>query len=308
MKKVALLGLGAMGTFFAGRLQDGLDDNFVVIAEGARKKRIETNGLTINDKHYNFRVLEPSYDLFKADLVIVAVKYPALDLALESIRNFVKEDTQIMAVLNGVEADERAMEVYGKDNVLYSYMRVSNQVKDGKADFDENTGRVFFGEKTNTTLSERVKRINEIFDACNIKYVNDEDMIKSLWHKYMCNVGENLSCALLGVPFGAFTVSDNINHVRIMLMKEVVDIAMSKGIGLTYQDIEEQQDKYKRIPFNNQPSTLQDLNSKTKTEIDMFSGSVIRFGKEQNIPTPINEFVYHAIKVCEEKNEGMFYQ
>ena len=42
------------------------------------------------------------------------------------------------------------------------------------------------------------------------------------------------------------------------------------------------------------------------TEIDMFSGALIRMGKELGIPTPYNEFAYHMIKALEEKNDGKF--
>ena len=36
----------------------------------------------------------------------------------------------------------------------------------------------------------------------------------------------------------------------------------------------------------------------------MFSGAMIRFGRETGVPTPLNEFLYHAIKVLEAKNAG----
>ena len=42
------------------------------------------------------------------------------------------------------------------------------------------------------------------------------------------------------------------------------------------------------------------------TEIDMFAGAVVRMGKELNIPTPYNEFIFHVIKALEEKNDGKF--
>ena len=45
-------------------------------------------------------------------------------------------------------------------------------------------------------------------------------------------------------------------------------------------------------------STLQDLDAGRHTEIDMFSGALIR--------TPYNEFAYHMIKALEEKNDGRF--
>ena len=37
----------------------------------------------------------------------------------------------------------------------------------------------------------------------------------------------------------------------------------------------------------------------------MFAGTIIRLGKEVGVPTPYNEFLYHAIRVLEEKNDGV---
>ena len=53
-------------------------------------------------------------------------------------------------------------------------------------------------------------------------------------------------------------------------------------------------------------STLQDIDSGRHTEIDMFSGAMMRMGKELEIPTPYNEYTYHMIKALEEKNDGVF--
>ena len=53
-------------------------------------------------------------------------------------------------------------------------------------------------------------------------------------------------------------------------------------------------------------STLQDLDAGRHTEIDMFSGALMRMGKELGIPTPYNDYTYHMIKALEEKNDGIF--
>ena len=50
----------------------------------------------------------------------------------------------------------------------------------------------------------------------------------------------------------------------------------------------------------------QDLDAGRHTEIDMFSGALMRMGKELGIPTPYNEYTYHMIKAMEEKNDGLF--
>ena len=38
----------------------------------------------------------------------------------------------------------------------------------------------------------------------------------------------------------------------------------------------------------------------------MFSGALMKMGKELGIPTPYNEYTYHIIKALEEKNDGLF--
>lgn len=79
---------------------------------------------------------------------------------------FVGERTQILCVMNGVESEENVAAVYGWEHTLYSYMRVSIVMKDGKADFDPYWGKVHFGEARNEELTERVKAVQEVFERC----------------------------------------------------------------------------------------------------------------------------------------------
>ena len=53
-------------------------------------------------------------------------------------------------------------------------------------------------------------------------------------------------------------------------------------------------------------STLQDLDAHRHTEIEMFSGALIRMGQELGITTPYNEYTYHIIKAMEENNDVQF--
>ena len=50
------------------------------------------------------------------------------------------------------------------------------------------------------------------------------------------------------------------------------------------------------VPPSARYSTLQDLDAGCHTEIDMFSGALVRMGKELGIPMPYNEYTYHMIK------------
>ena len=55
--KISLIGLGAMGCFFAPKLYDTYGDNFRVIADGKRADRLKEQGVYINDRHYIFPVI-----------------------------------------------------------------------------------------------------------------------------------------------------------------------------------------------------------------------------------------------------------
>ncbi len=306
IKNVALIGLGAMGVFFAPRLEEKLGrENFCVIAEGERKERLQKNGVVINGVNYRFVVRTPEEGK-QTDLIIMAVKDTGLKQAIQDIRKFVGPDTQILCVMNGVESEEQVAGAYGWEHVLYSYMRMSIVMKNGRADYDPWGGKVYFGEAKNATLTSRVRDVKELMEFCDIPYRVEKDMIWGLWFKYMCNVGENLTCALLGIPFGAFQRSEPANQIRMAAMREVQAVAKAKGIIITDGQMERQYDTIMKIPFGNKPSTLQDLEAGRKTEIDMFAGSMVRMGHELGIETPVCRMFLQAIRVLEEKNEGMF--
>ena len=67
-----------------------------------------------------------------------------------------------------------------------------------------------------------------------------EDMERAIWFKYMCNVSENQSAAVLGISYGAWRVSGDANFIREALMREVIAVARKKGISLTEEDMEKQ--------------------------------------------------------------------
>lgn len=305
--KVTLIGLGSMGAFFAPKLEAYLGkENFRVLAQGERMERLQSKGVRINDVQYHFNVISPNVEGDPSDLIIIAVKDTGLDQAIQDIKNQVGPDTQILCVMNGIDSEERIAAIYGWTHVLYSYMRVSIAMKDGVASFDPEWGKVHFGETKNDELSGRVEAIKDLFNSCKINYYIDQDMIKGMWFKFMCNIGENMTCALLGVPFGAFHVSDYANAIRRKAMLEVLEIANLLHIHLDQEDIERQENTVKTIPFPNKPSTLQDLENGRKTEIEMFAGKVVKLGAQLGVDTPLNWMFYNSIKAYEEKNEGMF--
>ena len=101
-------------------------------------------------------------------------------------------------------------------------------------------------------------------------------------------------------PFTGAIVVPN----REALRRELEAIAAAKGIDLSKAAAGSTHGS--TVPPTARYSTLQDLDAGRHTEIDMFSGALMRMGRKLGIPTPYNEYTYHMIKALEEKNDGLF--
>ena len=298
MKKVALVGLGAIGSVYAIHLTKGLGENFAVVAGGKRAERIRQNGEKLNGELFIPRVVEPGDESFKADLIIFSTKNYHLEQALEDVKSLVYDKTVFLPIINGVSARDRIKAVYKDNTVLYGLCKTDAEKK---ADGVECTweGQIQFGEADNTNMTEEVKAIKALFDACNIKNEVHDDMMRDLWHKFMVNVSVNQLSAITGAPYGAFLSIPELNDALHQVMAEVVGLANAKGINLKTEDIDEYIGRMKGSDPNGFSSMAQDVRAQRKTEVDYFAGTMIQYGKEINFPTPWNDRLYLLIKTKE---------
>ena len=301
MKKVALLGAGAVGAYFIWGLQEKLSDNFCVVAKGARKEKLETEGILINGKQYILTVKEPE-ELDQVDLLIVACKYEALPDALEDIQTIVNEHTTVISFLNGVTSEEMIGQAVGMEHLLYGVIRIGS-VRDGnKITFsEENTAGIFVGEKDYKEPTERVLAVEEVFRKTPIRFHFVENIMVDMWMKYASNISQNLPQAILSVGFQAYKDSKHVHFIAGQLWKEVAKVAGAKGIPLTDRFL-----LFRGVNPDARFSTLQDLDAGRHTEIEMFAGEMIQMGNACGVPVPYCEYTYHLIKALEEKNDGKF--
>lgn len=85
IKKVAVLGAGAVGSYVIWGLSARRDIELGVVADGPRGERLAKEGCAINGKIYRPAVWTPQ-EAHDADLLIVCLKYGALPDALDSIK------------------------------------------------------------------------------------------------------------------------------------------------------------------------------------------------------------------------------
>ncbi len=303
IKKVALIGAGAVGCYVLWGLSKRDDVELSVIATGERKERFERDGFYINGELYRPAVRTP-IDANAADLVIVSVKYGALKDALPDIREVTGDHTVAMSLMNGVDSEEIIASEIGGERVVPALIKIASERKENCIYFDpETTMGIVYGEKDGRS-SERTRAIAELFEGTGIRFRETDVILPEIWTKFRLNVGSNQPQAMLGVGVGAYTDSEHVAAIKEGLVKELEAVARAKGIDLSKADASSYTGSkvLKRARY----STLQDLDAGRHTEVEMFSGAIVRMGRELGIPTPYNEFTYHMIKALEEKNDGVF--
>jgi 2-dehydropantoate 2-reductase len=298
IEKVAIIGAGAIGAAYGSILYEMDPRGVSFIAAGGRYEKLKRDGVVVNGKRYAIAVARPE-EATPADLLIVAVKHHHLDQAIGEMKKAVGLATTILSVMNGIDSEERIGAVYGMDKVVYGLTLGIDAVRDGNSVNYTNQGRIFFGEAKNADMTNRVRRIHELFDRAGIAHVIPPDMIRSLWFKYMVNVGANQASAILRANYGALRSSSEARDLMDSAMREVIAIAGAIKVDLGEKDIGEWYTVLEGLNPEGKTSMFQDVEAGRKTEVEMFAGTVIELGKRYGVATPVNQRLFDDLKRIE---------
>lgn len=301
IKKVILCGLGAIGTIYADKLEKFDAKNFKVLVDESRYERYSKNPVIFNGRALNFEYVLPSEEGFKADLIILATKFAGLKDAIKNIKIFVKEDTVILSLLNGVTSEDIIANVYGKDKMLYSYFIGHSSVRCGNSVTHDDVNTIVFGAENN--LSENVVAVKTFFDKVGINYKIPDDIKRSMWLKFMLNVSANQPTAILRMTFGDMFENTHFMKFAENIMREVQSVAKAEGVQNTETMVDEALKHLKTMTPDGKTSMLQDVEAGRKTEVDMFAGTVIELGKKHGISTPYNKILSEMIGIIEEHQD-----
>lgn len=301
IKHVLICGIGAIGSIYADKISRYNNDNLKILVDKNRLEKYSISPKIFNGKELKLDYILPENTEYKADLVIIATKYDGLSDVINNIENFVKDDTIILSLLNGITSEELIAQKYGWRNIVHSYFVGHSAMRNGNEISFDGTGDIVFGilnpkitDKNNEML------LKNYFDKVGISYKIPQDIERSMWLKYMLNVSSNQTSAILHKTFGQMQNSKKFRELLKNIMLEVVAIAKARGVQNTDTLIEDALMTFDKMIPNGKTSMLQDIEAGRKTEVEIFAGTVIELGKKYNIPTPYNKIIKEMIEIIEE--------
>jgi len=302
IKTVSIIGLGALGILFGNHLSKRMQKaDLRIIADEDRIKKYESNHVYCNGEACEFNYMTPEQVCEPADLVIFTVKYDGLNDAIKAMKNQIGEKTIILSALNGIISEAVIGEVYGMDKISYCVAQGMDAVKVGNKLNYEHMGMLCFGDGEPGIISPKVKAVAEFFEKMEVPHEAVTDMNKRLWGKFMLNVGVNQTVAVYESDYGEIQKEGQARDTMISAMREVMVLSEKKGINLTEDDLNYWLKVLRTLSPAGKPSMRQDLEARRFSEVELFSGTIIKMGKEYNVPTPVNQHLYDKIKFMESK-------
>ncbi|TJX13444.1 ketopantoate reductase family protein [Tissierella creatinini] len=303
INRVSIVGMGALGILFGGFLTDKMGKEKVeFIVNKDRMKKFKDLGLTSNGKLCDFNLVDEEEQGKPADLLIFTVKAGDLDSAIDSARNKVSDNTIIMSLLNGITSEEIIGERYGKDKLVYSVAQGMDATKVGNKFTYSNLGQLCIGIMDKSgTMKEKLNRVKELFDKNGLPYTIEVDIKHRLWSKFMLNVGVNQVVMIYEGTYGTIHQPGEARELMIAAMREVIPLANAENVGVTEKDLEDYVALVDTLDPKGMPSMRQDGLAGRKTEVELFSGTVLKLGKKHGIPTPVNQKIYDRVREMEKE-------
>lgn len=299
IQQVGMIGRGAVGTLFGHLMQETIGkENFHFIVGEDRYPTYTKTPFYLNDKKCDFLYVCPSEKVIPLDLLFIVVKGPLLKESLEIVKPYIKEDTVILTLLNGIVSEQIVEDTLGKGVVIHSIAQMMDAVKEGNHVHYTKTGEIVLGcidEKKHKAMLT----VQSFLDGVGIPNHIAKDIINEQWSKLMLNCGINQICAVYDVPYGACQKPGELRDMLIQTMEEVKMIATLEKVKLAENEIETWLARLDQLSADSMPSMRQDRLAKRISEVDFFSKTIMDLAKKHNVAVPINTYLYEKIKEIE---------
>ena len=279
IQTVDIVGLGALGVMYADFFTKKLGKERVrVLADKGRIERYRAETVTFNGKACDFNYLDAAKESRPAELILFAVKYSALEQAMEEAAHLVGEKTILLSALNGIRSEADLGRKFGKEKVVHCIAQKMAAMKEGNAAFCTNPGELALGV-LDGGKEENLNVVKTFFDEIGFAYSCPADMRHAMWGKLLCNVGVNQTLALCEGTYRSVQQEGEEREMMKAAMRETILVANAEGVDLTEKDLEDWVAVIDSLNPDGEPSMRQDSKAGRKTEVVLFAGTICELGK-----------------------------
>ncbi len=298
--RIAIMGAGAVGGYFGGRLSLAGDD-VTFIARGDHLRAMQADGLRLETSEGTLRVTNARFvaepaDVGTCDVVLFAVKAYDIEAAAATLKPLVDAGATIVSVLNGVDHQDRIGAVVGADRVMGGLAMVSGViVAPGVIRYTSPMSSLRFGE-ADGSLSSRAIAFRDACLAAGFGADLVSDIRAAQWAKFVGLATNAALTSLFRLPAGYIYHDAEIIPMARRGFEEVAAVARAAGISLPADAAERALAMHQSFPKTMYASMYHDVAKGRPMELESLSGTVLRMGRELGVPTPVHELAYLALK------------
>lgn len=298
--KVAVMGAGALGGYFGGRLSQA-GHEVTLIARGAHLAAIQRNGLRIlspkGDAHLTgiAAVGDPA-KVGPVDVVLFMVKNIDVEGAAQAIKPMLGPETMVVTCQNGVTAWERLGAIIGEKHVVPGVARIPGAITEpGVISHPAEFDFLSFGEPDGG-ITPRCEALRDALAKAGTSPVLTENILHDLWTKFCGQATLASMTTLTGLDIGP--IRDNPDAWALFRGAVEEGFAVARAVHPDMPD--DTVDKIwaflEKLPDTMHASMLDDLRNGKPLEHEYLSGDLVRLGKAHGVPTPIHSVLYAALK------------
>lgn len=316
MKKIALIGAGAMGCVLGAYLKKGGADVILVDPFQAHMDSIAQKGLVLNSAggcdNVHMKTAYSAENIGIMDYIIIMVKGVWTEEALKGAAGAIGEDTYVCTFQNGIGNVELIEKTVPQEKILYGCLNIASILTAP----GEVYGNLF--DEVNIYIGSLVKDApQKSAGEALAKYFTDggavseyvDNIDEKVWSKALVNIVVNASCGLVRLNGGQ--AGKNVNFALLVtdLAKETLAVAEAKGIeGLDFTSfMTKTLPAAKKTAGDHYPSMAQDMMiTKRPTEIEFLNGAIEKLGKTLGVSTPVNTTVARLVRTIESNYDHQY--
>ncbi|KPF88761.1 2-dehydropantoate 2-reductase [Novosphingobium sp. AAP83] len=303
MKRIVIVGAGAMGCLFAARLALAGSAVTVVDVDPARLALIAAEGIVLHDdagEHIACVEAKLAAEVTgPVDLLMLFTKGMHSAAAVRSVAHLVHTECAVLTLQNGLGNVEAIAEVFPAAHILWGVTDFPADLEAQNAVASHGAGHIVLGNYPDGA-DELAGKVAGLFASAGLHAVADPQAIIAVWEKVAFNAALNALCTVSGLPVGGLDHPAGRRAAKAVI-DEIVTITKALGVAIDRPRLD---DKVRFALANHRthkPSMLQDRIAGRATEIESINGAIIAVADEHAIPAPALRLLTDLVRLCEGK-------